>query len=185
MTEKTGTEDGRLNRILLNFHCEKDNDIENFLHNKAVEFDSLAKAKTYLVCDEDAMTKGRFDILGYISVSLKALILPEVMSIRQRKDIDGYSGKLHGMPIREIPCYLIGQLAKNSDIIQNSVSGKDLLSYATAVIRNAAKAVGGRYMMIECHDNEKLLSFYKQNDFKVIMNMPLDGEPMVQMIRTV
>jgi hypothetical protein len=180
-----GIDDGKLSKVLSGFSCVQDIDIELFLRKKAIEFEKLSKAKTYLIFDENAMYEGRFIILGYISVSLKVLILPDTMSIRQRKDIDGYHGKIHGMPIREIPCYLIGQLAKNSNIKNNALNGSNLIDFASAVIENAVDAVGGRYMMIECHDNQNLINFYKSNGFKPIFNKPLDNIPMIQMIRAI
>ena len=172
-----------LQDILSSFSCTQDADIENFLHTKAEEFESVSKARTYLVCDEEKMRQGEICILGYFTLALKVLILPDNLSVRARKEIDGYRGKIHGMPIREVPCYLIGQLARNSNVEKGAISGKELLEEACAVIEPAITAVGGRYVMIECHDNRHLLAFYKKNGFEEFWKEPLGDVPMVQMIR--
>ena len=126
---------------------------------------------------------GEISILGYFALSLKVLILPDKMSVRARKEIDGYRGKIRGVPIREIPCFLIGQLAKNSNIEPTEITGKMLLEEAYAVIYSAMESIGGRYIMVECQDNEKLLNFYKNNGFDEFLREPEGDKPMVQMLR--
>lgn len=174
-----------LQGLLSSFVCEKDADIELFLHSKSIEFENISKARTYFLCDQKKLETGEFSILGYFAVSLKVLILPDEMSVRARKEIDGYRGKIHGMPIREIPCFLIGQLAKNSNVNTEEITGKMLLDEAYAVIYSAMSSVGGRYVMIECQDNEKLLKFYKDNGFEEFLREPEGDKPMVQMLRKV
>lgn len=172
-----------LMQILSSFSCAKDHDIENFLHNRAVEFEALSKARTYLLCDENEMIEnGRIVLLGYISLAPKSLQIPEGLSIRRRKELDGFSGKIHNEPITEIPCYLIGQLARNDSVPRESLSGRDLIEEAQRIIMGAVQAVGGRYMMIECHNDPKLLAFYETNGFSEIARVADSGMPMVQML---
>ena len=99
--------------------------------------------------------------------------------------MDGFSAKIHGEKINDFPCYLIGQLSKNFNIPENNLSGRQLIEFASDVIAASVDAVGGRYMMIECRDNEKLLQFYKENHFSEIAKIPDDGQSMVQMIRKI
>ena len=180
-------EGNELLKLLSSFSCEKDKDIEYFLHNRAVEFEKLSKARTYLVMDEEELKnkEKNLTVYGYISIALKILSVPEDMSNRMRKELDGFSAKIHGEQIRDFPCYLIGQLSKNSNIETNAISGKQLINFALDIIAASVDAVGGRYMMIECRDKEKLLRFYKDNYFTEIARIPDDNQPMVQMIRKI
>lgn len=123
-------------------------------------------------------------IFGFFTVSLKVLDLPERLSNRKRLELDGFAAKTHGEAIQSIPCYLIGQLAKNS-AVQNAVSGTVLMEKAISVIRSAAEDVGGRYMLVECRDNPQLRKFYADNGFEVFDAIPDENVPMVQMIRHV
>lgn len=172
-----------MGKILSSFSCAKDHDIESFLWNRAIEFEALSKARTYLLCDADEMeSNGDIVILGYISLALKVLQIPDGISIRKRKELDGFSGKIHNEPITDIPCYLIGQLARNDNAPKEKLSGKDLIEEAQRIIMSSVQAVGGRYMMIECRNEEKLLSFYTENDFAEISRIPDLETPMVQML---
>lgn len=177
-----------LEQFLSSFSCTDDEDIESFLHNRAIEFEKLSKSRTYLVCDEEQLLNNSLDyvtIYGYISVALKILTIPEEISNRMRKELDGFSAKIHGVLVHDIPCYLIGQLSRNSNVGKDTINGGELLRYAFDVIAQSVEAVGGRYMMIECHDNEKLLRFYRKNFFKEFARIPDGDIPMVQMIRKI
>ncbi len=55
MIEATKEDERLLRQILSSFSCNKDEDIENFLHSRAVEFESLSKARTYLICRDQLM----------------------------------------------------------------------------------------------------------------------------------
>ena len=44
-----------LDRLLSSFECVLDSDIEYFLKNRAVTYEELSKARTFLVLDEDEL----------------------------------------------------------------------------------------------------------------------------------
>lgn len=186
------TEEDRdlLMQVLSSFSCTQDEDIENFLRKRAVEFERLSKARTYLICDEEQISADGFCldqliIYGYISIALKVLSVPDELSNRKRKELDGLSAKIHGEQIRDFPCYLIGQLSRNSNVAHDSISGADLLQAAYDVIAAAVDAVGGRYVMIECHEEEKLISFYSKNGFEEVSHVADENHRMVQMIKKI
>ena len=43
--------------LLSSFSCTQDTDIEDFLHNRAIDFELINKSRTYLVCDNDIWHK--------------------------------------------------------------------------------------------------------------------------------
>lgn len=124
-------------------------------------------------------------VYGYVSIALKILSVPSETSNRMRKELDGFSAIIHGERISDFPCYLVGQLSRNSKVSRDCISGEQLLDFAEDVIDTAVSAVGGRYMMIECRDREKLIRFYRENDFEEIARIPDEEQPMVQMIRKI
>lgn len=181
-------EDSKLCSFLSSFSCKQDLDIEHFLHNRAVEFENLAKSRTYLICDEKEFQEkdiSEVTVYGYISLGLKILTIPEGLSNNYRKKIDGFSGKIHGKPISDFPCYLIGQLSRNSNVNPSDLKGSQMIDLAQSVISMAVNAVGGRYMLIECRNNKKLIKFYSDNGFEEIASVPDNGHDMVQMIKRI
>lgn len=181
-------EEDLLEHFLSSFSCTNDKDIEYFLHNRAIQFENLSKSRTYLICNEDHLKNNSLDnvvIYDYISVAIKILSIPRQTSNRIRKELDGFSAKLHGEPIQDIPCYLIGQLSRNSAVPKSILTGAELLGFAYSIISQSVEAVGGRYIMIECRNEPKLILFYERNLFKPISYIPDNGQPMVQMIRKI
>jgi len=84
---------------------------------------------------------------------------------------------MHGEVIKSAPCYLIGQLAKNS-AVQNAVSGAYLMEKAILVIKSAAREVGGRYVLVECRDDPHLRKLYTDNGFEEFDTIPDEAVPM-------
>lgn len=181
-------EDRKLNSLLSSFSCAQDQDIEAFLHNRAMNFERLSKSRTYLIVDEHdvpTMKLTNVTIYGYFSLALKVLSVPDGVSNRLRKEIDGFSAKYRGQAINYFPCYLIGQLARNSTISASMLKGDEIISMAHGVISAAVAIVGGPYAMIECKDNQKLINFYSANGYQEIARIPDNGYTMVQMITPV
>lgn len=50
------------------------------------------------------------------------------------KKLDRYRGEIHGVSMREIPCYLKGQLSKNLTIYSSVISGIDRLEEAFKIL---------------------------------------------------
>ena len=62
--------------MLLSFRCTNDDDIQDFLHHKAMEFEKIAKSRTYLIIDQEQLeepyiTLDKVIVYGYISLQLK------------------------------------------------------------------------------------------------------------------
>ena len=177
-----------LDRLLSSFECVLDGDIEYFLKSRAISYEELSKARTYLIFDESELAEKNISevaVLGYIALALKVLTVPEETSNRVRKEIDGLSAKIHGEQITAFPVYLIGQLGRNNNISSSDLSGEQLIEYAYQVMQPAVNAVGGRYILVECHEDEHLVSFYRDNGFTSFANIPDQEKPMVQMIRKI
>lgn len=172
----------------MTFSCAQDEDIEYFLHNRAVEFDKVSKSRTYLIVDEDQMQHCTIDeltVFGYFTLAMKILTVPKSYSNRNRINIDGFNAKINNVPIKDFPCYLIGQLSKNSNVPKESISGSEIMEKALSVIKASAEMVGGRIVLIECRNKKELLKFYNSNGFSSLDKIP-DGETqMIQMIRNI
>lgn len=183
-------EQEELSVLLSSFSCSDDLDIEMYLRDRAINFELINKSRTYLIMDEeqlmdDSLSVNDLVVYGYYSLALKVLYIPDGYSNAQRKKLDGFSAKFHGEPITDISCYLIGQLARNSVVSKELISGNEILGMAYSVILEAVEAVGGRVVMVECHNNEKLISFYEANGFIVISELPDNDIAMKQMIRKI
>ncbi len=146
-------------------------DVEFFLHNKAIQFEKMDLARTYLVM---STYKSRQILVGYFSISNKPLTIPNKQfrklsrSLQKRLMGTGTKAEQSSYVIKG---YLLGQLGKNFSQearLANCCSGQDLLQIAYKKVAEAHRIVGGRILYLECENVSKIIDFYKTNGFSQI-----------------
>ncbi|MFS9317140.1 GNAT family N-acetyltransferase [Streptococcus infantis] len=168
---------------LLTFEGKSDvpNDIESFLHEKAIQFEKSAIASTYLVFEEETNI-----LVGFFSLANKPLTMSEKnfdsLSNNQRNRLKQYGRKIGNK--FQINSYLIGQLGKNfSKEAEKKISGADLLTLAFDKVAEASAIIRAKYVWLECENNEKLIDFYSSFGFKQINPKPLEDELVVLILK--
>ena len=155
MLKELGKE--KTTKLLSTFKCPLNLDVENFLHHIAIRFEESAKARTYLILDDSTGF-----IAAYFSLSFKELSLENLQASKSEiKKLDGIDKHAENIKV-----YLIGQIAKNLNAPNNPIKLQDILDAAFAVIHGAQALIGGRAIIIECENKEKLISLYESHQFK-------------------
>ncbi len=108
---------------------------------------------------EKMLNETRAEIYGYFTLAIHSLTIPENASKNLVKKLVGSKSTS-----KNIPAYLIGQLAKN-DLFADKISGKEILETALDGIKKAQEIVGGRVVAIDCKPEPKLHKFYISNGF--------------------
>lgn len=116
----------------------------------------------------------KVSILGYFSIGLKTLMLPDNLSNNQIRKLDGDSSKINREKLNSLPVYLIGQLAKN-DQYKSWISGDEILQAAISTIREYSSYLSGRLIAVDCRPIDKLHEFYKRNHFIMIGHDQISG----------
>ena len=163
--------------ILSNFSCPINLDVQNFLHEKAIQFSIRGFSKTHLVYWEtdDCETK---ELVGYYTIASKfitvqrsAVTAKEARKLREHGVFDEKTNEY------TVSAPLIGQLGKNYTNGNNTlISGDDLLQLAMEKVKRVQHEVGGRFVYLECEDKEKLRNFYEKNNFKLFGKRTLDRD---------
>lgn len=172
---RSGRREEEIKQILLSFCSLRINnethDVEDFLHNKAIEFEKNDIARTYLVF---SLYKGIPVLVGYYSLSNKPLIISKrnycKFSTSLKKKLMGFGHKTESDNY-EIKGYLLGQLGKNYSkeaLATKAITGSDLLALANDSMLQIHKLAGGRIFYLECDDVEKLKDFYSDEGFREI-----------------
>lgn len=165
-------------KLISIFVCSKDTDITNFLLKKAIEFEKLGKSRTFLIYDEDAE---EFKLLGYFTLALQILKIPNEFSNRQIKKLDGFNAKFKNERITELPTILIGQIAKN-ELHKEEFSGTELMEYCFGKIFDGQEILSGRIIALECKNIPYLIEFYEQFGFARI-EKDYEKDELQQLIR--
>lgn len=153
-----------LRRILSEFSCKKNADIERFLKQQAAEFTKKNQSVTYLVFSNEDTT-----LLGYFTLTIKPIsVNAEAFSNTLRRKIARVSDRNETDGTYLLSAYLIAQLGKNySNGLNEKITGEQLLAAAIDTIKELQYMAGGMVIFLEAEDNEKLLKFYEtENGFK-------------------
>jgi len=154
-------------KILSDFSCPLNKDVEYFLKHKAIEFARQGLASTHLVF---AQYKGSRVLAGYFALANKQITISQ-------KNMNSFNSKfkrrlkrfaIYDMYLSQyiIPAPLIAQLAKNHNYsAYKLISGDELLKMALDITSRVQLDIGGKVVYLECEDNLKLLEFYESNGF--------------------
>jgi hypothetical protein len=157
---------------MASFTC-RDKDVESFLKNNSFEYERRNKSRTYLIFDDEKSDT----LLGYYTLSLKSLHFSSAASKTAIKDIDGYSNKVNSVGI-----ILIGQFGKD-EVLAKDVAGKWLLEQCIETVYEAQRIVGGRFVMLECLDIDKIVSFYGDAAFEFKRFQQSENGKYLQLIK--
>lgn len=154
-----------IKRILSDFSCPLNPDVERFMHNNAYDFERIGLARTYLVYalpnDDESYLVGIYS-LGQSSV--------EISSKLTKKDKKKIFGTTYPMG-KNIKTLLIGQLAKNYTNGNDAyITGYTLLTLAFSKITQIHSLFPSVVTHIDCKDDNHLrklmkimdLNFYKK-----------------------
>lgn len=156
------------------FECKLDSDIEEFLRTKAIPFEKADKSRTYLIVKKKSAGEKELEILAYFSIALSNMDIQESVAKSQRRRLSGiFEDKV-------IPCYLIGQLAKN-DPYSDEIEGNELIEYAMVMFKTVHDLVGGRFVRVDCKNIPCLVDFYKENGFRKLQTDDKTG--LLQLVR--
>lgn len=162
----------RLADALDSFRCCLDEDIENFLREKAIQYVERKWCAVYLLVDEQEFDSGRIQVHAYFTLSHKTLI-PSKASKTSIKKVSGFKES------ETVHFVLIGQLGKhiekmdNQEICGADISSREILDKAFEIVRASNELIPCRCVLVECSGNEKVQKVYTDYQFS---KFQFDGE---------
>ena len=149
-------------QILSEFSCPMNPDVERFLKHSSIEFTKKNQSVTYLVF---SVADGK--LLGYFTLALKPLtVRGETVSNTVKRKLLRVSELDKKSDTYTMSAYLIAQLGKNySENDGKMITGAELLGLAWNKIKATQYMFGGMVTFLEAENEEKLLSFYRDNRF--------------------
>lgn len=191
LVEELGENEAK--RILSDFSCPLNPDVEFFLAKKAIEFAAQGWATTHLVF---ASYKQAWVLVGYFALANKYIRISAARLGKAgstlRKRISKFATYDSALKAYILSAPLIAQLGKNySNGYNELITGDELLMEACDKISKIQFDLGGKFAYLECEDKPKLIEFYTRNgfcDFDTRTLDPdetdkMDGEYLVQMLK--
>ena len=148
--------------LLSGFSSPKNKDVEHFLKKSAIEFTKKNQSVTYLVVSAEDVR-----LLGYFTLALKPLtVRGETVSNTMKRKLLRISELDEKSDTYTMSAYLVAQLGKNfSESGGTEITGAELLKLAWDKIKEIQYLGGGVVTFLEAENEEKLLSFYRDNRF--------------------
>lgn len=145
------------------FNCDKNNEIEEFLHQDAIDFAKRKISVTHLIFDNEA------NIVGYFTLTHKPIRVPsDLLTNTTKKKIERFTKLDEATNTYDVSAFLIAQFGKNSSC-NLSISGDEIMNMALSILSKVQREVGGGIVFLECEDNEKLLDFYQNENNRFII----------------
>ncbi len=153
LLEVGGREDA-VQDILSSFKCEKNSDVESFLHNNALQSEIRSFSRTTLVLDET----NNNDVIGYFTTLIKNFDFKESCSKTA-------IGKLTGSrSSTAFNCVLIAQLGR-SDEYKGLIPGEVILNLALDNCKKINDLAAVKVACVEYKEHPNLVKFYEYNGF--------------------
>ncbi len=144
------------------FSCRREEDLENFLVNKAVTYQKSEFGKTYLCLDKEKLNTGQFAIMAYFTIAQRSVDISDMSAKKRKKVLGAHPGRDN---IKSVSAFLIGQLGRSDEYSNDDLSGEQLLKECYHAISMAAKIIGGKLLILECREH-MFTKFYVRQGFK-------------------
>lgn len=175
MIKELGNERETVKRIVSEFSCPLNKDVENFLRDSAITFAEQGVANTHLVF---ASYKDRPVLVGYYTLCLKTIrVANKSVSSNLRRRLNKFAAANPDTGAMYIVSPLIAQLGKNyANEYNKLITGDELLSMALDRVREIQRISSGKTVYVECEDKPRLLEFYESNGFVVFNKRMLERD---------
>ncbi|WP_052455722.1 hypothetical protein [Bhargavaea cecembensis] len=150
-------DDEEVHRYISTFSSERNEEVQGFLHDKAIYCERRSLTRTSLIVDEE----NNNEIIGYFALLIKPFKLMNDVSGSTRNKLTG------DKTATVFNSILIAQLGR-SDLYKGKVSGDVILNLALESCQLAYDLVALRIVCVEFDDIPVLKEFYQSGGFKIL-----------------
>lgn len=152
------------------FHCYRDKNLEDFIHEKAIVYETKGFSRTYLVIDTSKSTpESNNPIAAFFTLAITATDYDNISKSRKEKVLGSKPGR---NTFKAFPGLLIAQLARDDRYGSDFINGETLLLECENYIELGRRYVGGRNIYPDC--KEQLIATYQKNGYRLLTDGPTD-----------
>jgi len=157
-----------LQRLLSDFSSPLNEEVEDFVRSKSIEFTRKKLSITYLVIRKT--NNGKIVLEGIFTLAHKAVEVTNTnISNTARRKLSRYAKLDEETDKYNISAFLIAQFGKNSAVPDEwRISGNQLMDLTFEILKHVQYYVGGGVVYLDCEDIDKVVAFYQSdyNGFK-------------------
>jgi len=151
-----------LSRKVMEFSCLRDLDVESFLHDKAIKYESDGLSRTYIYFSTKDTA---YRIAAFFSVAITSTDFPDVSKSRKAKILGSKPGRNTKDHFGGI---LIAQLGRDDSFSSADINAQEIILDAERVIDQGRYYLGGKIVYLDCR--EPLIALYEKSGYALIKN---------------
>lgn len=154
----------KLQRLLSDFSSPLNEEVEDFVRNKSIEFAKKKLSITYLVIRKT--DSGEKVLTGIFTLAHKAVEVTNTdISNTAHRKLLRYAKLDEETDKYNVSAFLIAQFGKNNSVPEKwKISGNELMDLAFEILKHVQYYVGGGVVYLDCENIGKVLEFY-QSDY--------------------
>ena len=177
----------KLQRLLSDFSSPLNEEVEDFVRNKSIEFAKKKLSITYLVIRKT--DSGEKVLTGIFTLAHKAVEVTNTdISNTAHRKLLRYAKLDEETDKYNVSAFLIAQFGKNNSVPEKwKISGNELMDLAFEILKHVQYYVGGGVVYLDCEDIDKVIRFYQSdyNRFKMFGERfsEIEGKRYLQLLR--
>lgn len=162
--------ESQLSEAINMFRCSKDPDIEEFLREKAIQFEDRGWCSVYLLLNNNELSNKNFKIEAYFTLSHKVISLCNSISKSKIKEVksSNKNNNIHFVLIGQLGKYIYIDNDNKEDNCCSDITSKEILDMAFEVIVKSHDLIPCRCVLVECNDDERVHNIYLNYKFKYL-----------------
>jgi hypothetical protein len=156
-----------LERRLKEFRCIRDEQLQSFVHEQVIFYETKSYGRTYLVFDTSTDTADSIPrIAAFFTLALTATDYSGISRSKKEKVLGSKPGR---NTFKSFAGILIGQLARDDRYGSNFINGETLLRECEAYINLGRRYLGGRIIYLDCKD--AVIKTYQKSNYKLLADV--------------
>jgi hypothetical protein len=157
-----------LGNRLREFRCVRDEQLESFVHDLALLYETKGYGRTYLVFDTANEAQGEIPaIVAFFTLALTATDYSSISRSKKEKVLGSKPGR---NTFKAFAGILIGQLARDDRYDSDFINGSELLADCEKYINYGRHYLGGRIVYLDCKD--ALVKTYQKSGYRQLTDVP-------------
>jgi hypothetical protein len=145
---------------LREFHCERDADVESFIHNRAISYEISGLSRTFLYLGGD---ERKVEIVAYFTLALTSVNFSGISDKKRQKVL----GKTPGRNSQDhFAGILVGQFARCDGFGNDTISGAEMIRDCDGIIEEGRNYLGGKVAYLDCRN--PLIKYYERYGYQLL-----------------
>lgn len=146
----SGCDEKKIISIFEKFSCQLETELEDFLMQRAIEYENKGIGKTFLFFDVEKLQNNEISIMAYYTIGHSTIDITNLSNRQRRRMLGNYPGRDN---MKSVSTFLIGQIGRCDKYTSEDLNGDTIFNECYHSLSLAAKIIGGSIVFLECREH--------------------------------